>query len=156
MSEFTVRSTPSLCSAKSHRVSTLHPTLTPRPPGTVRTEYRSAAASPALPKSQRECITHQRIRSSNILSCWMSELRIIIHYQFDEDHPFDLVSGCISRAGVPYWHLIQTRRSVARMRWRFSLSGIITYASDANISSFFFIRLKNDISFISLTLPLLL
>lgn len=96
LSEFTVRSTPSLCSAKSHRVSTLHPTLTPRP----RLYVRSTASSPALPKSQRECITHQRIRSSNILSCWMSELGIIIHYQFDEDHPFDLVLGFISRVGV--------------------------------------------------------
>lgn len=103
LSEFTVRSTSSLCSAKSHRVSTFHSTLTPRlyvPSTVVR------FIPPALPKSQRECITHQRIRSSNILSCWMSELGIIIHYQFDEDHPFDLVSGFISRAGVPHWHLI--------------------------------------------------
>jgi len=71
--------------------STLHAQPPLPEPGAVRVEYVPwRASSPALPKSRRECITHQRIRSSNILSCWMLEPGegggIIIHYQFDEDH----------------------------------------------------------------------
>lgn len=43
---------------------------------TIRIEHHIARFIPTeLPKSWRECITHQRIRSSNILSCWMLERR---------------------------------------------------------------------------------
>lgn len=80
----------------------------------------------------------------------MSELGIIIHYQFDEDHPFDLVLGFISRAGVPYWHLIQTRRGLARDGALSCNSQIAKYIPDVNIS-FYVIEKEYDLSHLSLS-----
>jgi len=117
LSEFAIRSTPSLCSTKSYRVSTLHPTLTP----SLRL-YGSALHPPSLPRYQNPSANALRINEFGVAISWVAgcqSSRIIIHYQFDEDHPFDLVSGFISRASVSYWHLIQTRRSFAYTRWCF-------------------------------------
>lgn len=61
-------------------------------------------SSLGLPKSQRECITRQRTRSSNILSCWMLEYGDYNTLPIRTPRSFDLVSDFISR--ISLIHLI--------------------------------------------------
>lgn len=76
-----------------------------RSPG-LHCVYRVPGFTSSLrpPKSQRECITRQRTRSSNILSCWMLEYGDYNTLPIrGTPRSFDLVLDFISRSCPVHW-----------------------------------------------------